>query len=97
MIGLFGSYESLRSRRSYAKKLDAKARQAAMICAASIRSILTTDRCGRESVAESEAFGEVRRKAFEVLDPASLNSVADYMVTRARFVGCIIAARHPWP
>jgi hypothetical protein len=37
------------------------------------------------SVAENEPFGEVRRKAFEVLDPASLNSVADYMVTKARF------------
>ena len=37
------------------------------------------------SIAESEPFGEVRRKAFEVLDPASLNSLADYMVTRARF------------
>jgi hypothetical protein len=37
------------------------------------------------SVAESEPFGEVRRKAFELLDPASLNSVADYIATKARF------------
>jgi hypothetical protein len=37
------------------------------------------------SVAENEPFGEVRRKAFGVLDPASLNSVADYVATKARF------------
>ena len=37
------------------------------------------------SVAESEPFGEVRIKAFAVLDPARLNSVADYMATKARF------------
>ena len=36
-------------------------------------------------VAESELFGEVKRKAFEVLEPARLNSVADYMATKARF------------
>jgi hypothetical protein len=38
-----------------------------------------------DSVAESEPFGEVRIKAFAVLDPARLNSVADYMATKARF------------
>jgi hypothetical protein len=36
-------------------------------------------------VAESAPFGEVKRKAFEVLEPARLNAVADYMATNARF------------
>ena len=38
-----------------------------------------------DSVAESEPFGEVRIKAFAVLEPARLNSVANYMATKARF------------
>ena len=36
-------------------------------------------------VAESAPFEEVKRKAFEVLEPARLNAVADYMATNARF------------